>query len=73
MNPPRNEPGSIRRNGQNDRVGAYGGHTARSIHNNGVNVCLGDASVRFVGDTIDQDVWGNAISIADRKTTELPK
>ncbi len=31
--------------------------TARSYHTGGVNVCLGDGSVRFVRDSISQPVW----------------
>ena len=34
--------------------GAYG---ARSRHPGGVNVCLCDASVHFVSETIDYDIW----------------
>ena len=31
--------------------------TARSLHLGGVNVCMGDGSVRFVSERIDQAVW----------------
>jgi prepilin-type processing-associated H-X9-DG protein len=31
--------------------------TAASEHRNGVNVALGDGSVRFVADGIDRHVW----------------
>ncbi len=41
-------------------TGAYG---ARSRHPGGVNVTLGDASVRFVSETIDINVWRAASTI----------
>jgi prepilin-type processing-associated H-X9-DG protein len=41
--------------------GAQGGFaaaiTAASNHPGGVNVCMGDGSVRFVKDTVNQQVW----------------
>ncbi|GHT30450.1 hypothetical protein FACS1894214_0340 [Planctomycetales bacterium] len=37
----------------------YGYYAARSFHTGGVNVTLGDGSVRFVSDTISQEVWRN--------------
>ena len=37
----------------------------RSKHTGGVNVCLGDASVRFVRDSIDMNVWVWSGSAAD--------
>ena len=47
--------------------------TARSMHPNGVNVCLGDGSVRFIGDYIQVlpssagnfSVWDRLLSSAD--------
>jgi len=36
---------------------ASGMATARSLHYGGVNVQMGDGSVRFVAETIDQKVW----------------
>jgi prepilin-type processing-associated H-X9-DG protein len=35
----------------------FGMATARSRHLGGVNVLMGDGSTRFVGETINQDVW----------------
>ncbi len=46
-------------------VFSYGWLSARSYHPGGVNVCLGDGSVRFVSETIDQTTWNNLGSIAD--------
>lgn len=43
-----------------DQVHEYdgdGGGTASSVHPGGVNVLLGDGSVRFVNENIDQVVW----------------
>ena len=42
-----------------------GGTAARSEHPGGVNVVLGDASVRFVSDTIEKLTWFYAMSIMD--------
>jgi prepilin-type N-terminal cleavage/methylation domain-containing protein/prepilin-type processing-associated H-X9-DG protein len=44
---------------------AFGWFSARSFHPGGVNVGLGDGSVRFVSDTIDLNTWHNLGSIAD--------
>jgi len=46
---------------------AYGWFAARSWHPGGVNVALGDGSVRFVSETIDRTTWNNLGSIADGK------
>jgi len=35
----------------------YGQAQARSAHTGGVNACFADGSVRFIGDTVPQDVW----------------
>ena len=35
----------------------YGWFAARSLHPGGVNIALGDGSVRFVSDTVDLAVW----------------
>jgi prepilin-type N-terminal cleavage/methylation domain-containing protein/prepilin-type processing-associated H-X9-DG protein len=37
----------------------YGYYAARSFHTGGVNVTLGDGSVRFVSDTVSLEVWRN--------------
>lgn len=44
---------------------AYGWFAARSFHPGGVNVALGDGSVRFVADTVDRTTWQNLGSVAD--------
>lgn len=44
---------------------AYGWFAARSFHPGGVNIALGDGSVRFVNETIDRTTWQNLGSIAD--------
>ena len=38
-------------------AGGMGILTARSNHTGGVNVTFGDGSVRFIGDTIGEEVW----------------
>ena len=45
--------------------------TARSLHTGGVNVCLGDGSVRFISNTISQPVWANLGSTEDGQTFSL--
>ena len=45
---------------------------ARSFHTGGVNVCLGDGSVRFVSDTIPQRIWGPMGCGGDGLSVELP-
>jgi prepilin-type processing-associated H-X9-DG protein len=37
----------------------YGYYAARSFHTGGVNVTLGDGSVRFVSNTVALDIWRN--------------
>ncbi|UUO06496.1 DUF1559 domain-containing protein [Blastopirellula sp. J2-11] len=49
-----------------------GGVAARSFHPGGVIMCLGDASCRFVAETIDQTTYANALAIADGNVTTLP-
>lgn len=39
--------------------------TARSKHIGGVQVCMGDGSVRFVSENVDFDTWLNLLSQAD--------
>ncbi|MBN9122884.1 MAG: DUF1559 domain-containing protein [Planctomycetes bacterium] len=46
-------------------------HSARSKHTNGVNVALGDASVRFVSNNIDPNVWLWVGPISDGKVITL--
>ncbi|MBN9118800.1 MAG: DUF1559 domain-containing protein [Planctomycetes bacterium] len=46
-------------------------HSARSKHTNGVDVALGDASVRFVSNSIDPNVWLWAGPINDGKVITL--
>jgi len=45
----------------------FGWKTARSFHNGGVNVCFGDASLRFVADGIDPDIWRAYSTISGRE------
>jgi prepilin-type N-terminal cleavage/methylation domain-containing protein len=40
-----------------------GAHTSRSLHHGGVNVMMGDASVRFISSSIDRKVWRSLGSI----------
>lgn len=44
--------------------------TARSWHNSGVNVVMGDGSTRFVAETIDQAVWRGLGSRNGRELVE---
>jgi prepilin-type processing-associated H-X9-DG protein len=45
---------------------------ARSFHSGGVNVCLGDGSIRFVSDSISQQVWGCMGNGGDGLPVSLP-
>ncbi|TWT32602.1 DUF1559 domain-containing protein [Blastopirellula retiformator] len=60
--------------GQNSNPDAAtaAGVAARSFHPGGVIMCLGDASCRFVGETIDATVYANAMAISDGNATTLP-
>ena len=44
--------------------------TARSYHTGGVNVLVGDGSVRFVADEVSSDIW---LSVASRSSGDLPQ
>ena len=48
-------------------ITAAGMSTARSLHSNGVNVAMGDGSVRFVANQISRSVW---IAIGSRNGAE---
>ena len=67
-------PGLCGHEGEVDRQlrcaqgGEFGFQTARSRHPGGVQVCLGDASVRFVSNTIDIPVWRIRLAIASGAT-----
>ena len=39
------------------QAGGIGILTARSNHPGGVNVTFGDGSVRFIGDTVSEEIW----------------
>ncbi len=54
-----------------DCTGATAGVGARGEHPGGVVAALGDASVRFISETIDQNIYLNALSIADGNPTTL--
>jgi prepilin-type N-terminal cleavage/methylation domain-containing protein/prepilin-type processing-associated H-X9-DG protein len=45
---------------------------ARSRHPGGVNASLCDGSVRFVADSIEQNVWEAAVTAAGREAINLP-
>ncbi|MGQ9564741.1 MAG: DUF1559 domain-containing protein [Thermogutta sp.] len=47
-------------------------HAARSRHPGGVNVCLADASVRFIGETIDMNVWRATSTIQGNESVSMP-
>jgi prepilin-type N-terminal cleavage/methylation domain-containing protein len=43
---------------------------SRSLHPNGVNACLGDGSVRFISNSINEQTWGFLISKADGQVVQ---
>lgn len=45
---------------------------SRSRHSGGVNVCMGDGSVRFVTDSIDINIWRAASTAAGGEVLQLP-
>ena len=49
-----------------------GAFTARSLHNGGVFVCMGDGAVRFVNEQIDLTIWRAASTIAGGEAASLP-
>ncbi len=51
-----------------DAINPVAYQTARSYHPGGVHICLGDASVRFVNDTIDGTVWRNLMAMSSGQT-----
>ncbi|MDO5308415.1 MAG: DUF1559 domain-containing protein [Planctomycetia bacterium] len=52
-------------------VSNYGFFAARSYHSGGVNVLMGDGSVRFVSDTVAREVWRALGSINGGETVSL--
>jgi hypothetical protein len=49
-----------------------GNYPARSQHPNGVNVAMGDATIRFVSQTIDFDLWQGLGSRNGGETVRVP-
>jgi prepilin-type N-terminal cleavage/methylation domain-containing protein/prepilin-type processing-associated H-X9-DG protein len=69
--------GKVGRGGKADDPNSVSQHyeqamTARSFHSGGVNVGLGDGSVRFVSDTIQRTAWLAASASYDGQTITLP-
>ena len=61
----------------NGGIGGYACHNngifaARSYHPGGVNVAMGDGSVRFISETIELETWQYLGARADGKTVEIP-
>jgi len=48
-----------------DATGTTGGTGARSLHTGGVHFTLGDGSVRFISENVDQNTYLNLLSISD--------
>lgn len=59
---------------ENGNAGGLAGrwNFARSRHSGGVNVCMGDGSVRFVTDQIDRFTWNYLGDRADGQVITLP-
>ena len=55
-----------------ERFSPYGWRAARSNHPGGVNVLLADGSLRFVGDTVNANVWKDLATIAGGETGAAP-
>jgi prepilin-type N-terminal cleavage/methylation domain-containing protein/prepilin-type processing-associated H-X9-DG protein len=56
--------------GSIDGMGCYGNTLmtsgqSRSMHTGGVNICMGDGSIRFLTNSVDQVTWCELISKAD--------
>lgn len=70
-----NSPTSYSDNNERDDPDATqnGGQGARSYHPGGVTMAMGDASVRFISSTVDQQAYLNAMAIADGQATNLGK
>ncbi|HEY2156863.1 MAG TPA: H-X9-DG-CTERM domain-containing protein, partial [Isosphaeraceae bacterium] len=41
------------------------GGQARSLHSGGVNLCMGDGSVRFIKNTVSEQVWWALMTCQD--------
>jgi prepilin-type processing-associated H-X9-DG protein len=54
------------------RYTPYGWRAARSRHPDGVNVLMADSSLHFVADTVDEEVWRAASTIAGGESGALP-
>ncbi len=59
------DPEFNRRN--NPDAGANSGVAARSYHQGGVQATLGDGTVRFISENIDQDTWTRLLAIQDNQ------
>jgi prepilin-type N-terminal cleavage/methylation domain-containing protein len=51
---------------------SQGNYPARSQHPNGVNVAMGDASIHFISQTIDFNLWQALGSRNGRETVQVP-
>lgn len=68
-----NSPTSYSDNNERDDPDStqYGGQGARSYHPGGVVCAMADASVRFLGNTVDRQAYLNAMAIADGQATTI--